>query len=297
MVKKCSAKELYDDMMATYSIPDSFSRWENYREQVTEYIVQNTEPGKSIAVIGVGEGNDIDLTRIYEHCGSLTLMDINVKGMETAVERYGLKGMPDVRCIRCDLLGISEEEYLGLFDIVLEDLDAAEEKGIRWSPSMSVDKYRDELGRLYERINGFPVDIGSESFDYTVMVGVHSQLNSLPERIWSLFLEAAGYAGALAYEGGEIADLVRRENDIHIPRVNEALLRMTRESAFIGLERYELLGDHIVEGAYQALKDIDKRRGDGEVWADSFLQAEWPLRDGVCYEMCVIKCVKQTCPH
>lgn len=273
-----NADYIYSELIKTYYMPESYERWKDYRCRVTDYIIKYAEPGKTLAIIGVGDSNDIDLARLYKHIGNLALYDIDLDSVGRALKKYDLIGKPDIFVDRCDLFGATKKDYLDLINICLKDI---KKLNMEWSPYVSSEKYLSKLSEIFKRINGSATYITNKKYDYTIMLGVHSQILAFSERIWRFFLEAAQKSDTV------VPNRVHEENDLLMPRINDAILDMTKERAFIGGELTEIGLQYNVEGALQGIMDIQKRIDNGELKFVVMYGDIWPHRNGVEYNIVI----------
>lgn len=286
MGNEFNARSIYSDLRKTYYIPESFERWTEYRNRITDYIIKYTEAGKTLAIIGVGDSNDIDLAKLYDHVGNLALYDIDMESVERALNKYNLVGKPNISAKKCDLFGATTEEYIDLINICLKDVKKVIKSGMKWSPYISSDKYLKKMEEIFDRANGSELSISDDKYDYTVMIGVHSQVLAFVERIWLLFLEA------YKKEDSKISNKVAEESEILMPKINDALLEITKERAFLGCEMKEFERDIMVQGAKQCLLDIQKRIDEGELKSETSYQDVWPFREGLSYYMYIYRIEK-----
>lgn len=282
-----SAERIFEELYNTYRIPGAYEAWADYRTRLTDYIIGSTAPGSSIAIVGAGESNDIDLARLYEHSGSLTLFDIDTDAMERAADRYGLctgtagdgTDRRGVRLCRCDLLGADREDYIRLIATLFGGASG----------------YREALELFYLRVNGRTdsrrmtghTDAGTpEKYDCVIMIGVHSQINSLPMRIWECCAELFGYSA----DDPGVFRAASTENAVLMPLVNDEVLAMTAGHLIVGLEACTLERPEsgAVEGAYQAFMDLKERAERGALVCRSSYTDVWPLREGTSYSMTVL---------
>lgn len=276
-----NAEFIYSELMKTYYMPESYERWREYRSRVTDYIIKYTEPGKTLAIIGAGDSNDIDLARLYGHLGNLALYDIDLESMNRALNKYNLIDKPCILVERCDLFGATKADYLDLINICLKDLKRLKKIGLLWSPYNSSEKYLEKLSEIFDRVNSSETYITDKKYDYTIMIGVYSQILAFTERIWAFFLRVVNKVDNV------VSNKVHAENEILMPRINDAVLDMTKERAFIGGELFEHGREIIVQGAQQGLIDIEQRIKNGELKCDTSYQDLWPHREGVVYEMLI----------
>lgn len=275
-----NARDVYNAINNSYRLDNAYEEWKEYRKRITEFIIKHTTPGKSIAIFGVGESNDIDLEKLYEHMGNLTLIDIREENIHKALAKYGLSGKQNITVICKDFLGITKEEYLDVINICLRDLKKARQF---FTPLTTAPKVVARMKEIYNRVNTNPVDLGEEHFDYTIMIGVHSQINAFIEHAWSYFLTATGKLDE------KVTMCAMEENEILMPKINEALLNLTNEVAFVGLEHWENGRECNVQGAMQAGVDMEKRINKKEIINDVCWKDVWPLKKGVSYNMVIYK--------
>lgn len=287
MANDYNAETIYNELVGSYYMPESFKNWESYRRKVTDFLISNMDNGKTVAIVGVGDSNDIDLERIYNHAGSLTLFDINVDSMKRALLKYNLKDKPNITLVQCDLFGATREDYMDLINICLDDFNRLKNQKIMWSPDVSESKYLKKVSEIFEKVNSRDVFISEETFDYTVMLGVHSQVVAFTERIWTLFLKVVKTLDFV------VPNEIHKENHILMPQINDALIDITHKALFIGAESYEYGRNCPVEGAWQGLADIKKRISLGEFSNVSELKETWPLMEGVSYEMTIYNLEKR----
>ena len=84
------ARQIYERFLQRASRDDEFNDWAGYRAELTDYIIRKTAPGSSLLILGAGKCNDLDLQKLAEHCGSITLSDYRPETAEEAFRQYGL---------------------------------------------------------------------------------------------------------------------------------------------------------------------------------------------------------------
>lgn len=267
--------DFFQELVDSYKITNAFTLWKDYRTRVTDYIIKYTEQGKSIAILGVGESNDIDLERLYNHMGTLTLVDKDDSAMKAALKKYNLSGKANINLVTADFFGITDEEYKEIIDIFCKDVKRLKKL---FSPTTTANKIIKKMDDAYKRINNKEIDLGIGTYDYIVAIGVHSQLNQFIEHSWDIVLRVTGKTN------DQISMKAAEENDLFIPRFNDAIMEKTNERAFIGLEQLEYGRNCNVQGAWQASLDIRKKVTNGELVAH---QDVWPLKEGVSYHMMI----------
>ena len=85
-----------------------------------------------------------------------------------------------------DFLGLSKEDYLEYLNVATKDLKKAR---AFFSPMTTAPKMIRVLDKLYEKVRTYNIGIDENLFDYSIVLGVHSQLNVMPEYLWNKFLE------------------------------------------------------------------------------------------------------------
>ena len=82
---------LYDDLLSLQTIPIAYTDWAGYREQLTGFILEHTDPHTTACIVGAGECNDFDLRRLNSHFDRLLLLDRNVDAMQEGMARQGVR--------------------------------------------------------------------------------------------------------------------------------------------------------------------------------------------------------------
>ncbi len=270
-------EDTFDKVLNTYKIKDAYERWADYRERVTDYLIKYITPGKTVALLGIGEANDIDLKRLYTHCGNLTLVDKDLDAMRMAAEKYELTGKPDICLVQKDFVGISDDEYKEIIEVCCADI----KNGI-FSSAVTAPKIIEMLDKLFGRTKD--IDLGIAPHDYVIAIGLTSQLYGFITHIWELMLNETGKTDFSVFER------CARQNDEFIPKFCEALEKATSERLFVGVETLEARSGSGIEGAIQAynyFKDKTKQE-DFETGKMAIFLDAWPLLEGVTYQMAII---------
>ncbi|MCR5154590.1 MAG: hypothetical protein K6B75_07075, partial [Lachnospiraceae bacterium] len=204
-----TSQEILKRITSGYKIPDAFERWADYRERITDYIIKYTEPGKKIAVFGAGECNDLNLVKLSGHAGELVLVDRFPEDTVTGLQKQGLGSAGNIVIKEQNFLGFKEEDYLRVIDIVLEDM---KNLGPMWVPQISAGRLSVYLEEKFNEINKKEDYFGEESFDYTLAIGLHSQLIAFIQNIWEAILRNEGYTDR------DLFKKTSEENDVLMPR-------------------------------------------------------------------------------
>lgn len=140
--------------------------------------------------------------------------------------------------------------------------------------------------------------------DYSIILGVHSQLNNSFSGIWNYVLAAVQAAAGIPEEVRTgikrlMADIEteQRHHTVDIvKRVNDMLLESTGDSIFMGYELYVTNNPQSpVEGAYQCSQDFEAREKKGNIKTECYIRTDWPLaaERGLIYNMVVGKFKKR----
>ena len=68
---------ILDDIKQKFRLPDAYEDWREYRQLLTDTVIEcgNGDQSKTIAIIGAGRCNDIDLKALCRHFEIITLVD------------------------------------------------------------------------------------------------------------------------------------------------------------------------------------------------------------------------------
>lgn len=304
------AMNVIDEIKKEFEIPGAFENWAAYREQVTDLILagasqpdlipeaslqasiqdvdrsrramptSDTKATGSIALFGIGPANDIDLRRLSEHFGRITLIDLDRESMERGLARYGLQHCPKVELWDISLSGVTMEDVAAFFEtlygqVVQSGRTLTEAAFIE----MSLAALEKIQRNVYASREALRAQLPAEHYDMVVSVGLHSQFWSILSYSW---LTLAGNVEAQilghAMNHDPFFETLRAIDDAFIPMLNEVLLSMG-DRAIIAVEEDEA---HPVEGAFQSMQDIRQRYSEVQE-----KRLHWPFRpeEGKSYEM------------
>lgn len=269
---------LYDQLRQLQLIEHAYTEWQDYREQLTKWLMSELPLGAQLALWGAGRCNDLDLNQLAKHCETIWLLDKDEEAMKQALAQYGLKESEQIKIKQCDFTGISDEVYRAYADELITEI---RKKGL--------DTNLDHLGSLalaflnqVERdFDERALNLGNKCYDYSVMIGVHSQLINLFDWIWQVMLQTLRQAD----------DRVRLQliqfNEKVVRKVNRALWQATRCEAIIGCEMGKINQRGTIQGAIQALEDIEITVLKKQINRKSRFEIEWPFNkaQGTSYQM------------
>ena len=230
----------FDEMIATERIPDSYVGWEQYRREVTEYIENNCRVKKEsgqdadaanskpvLALWGIGPAGDIDIGRLADNY-RLVLIDRDREAVLSAVREYGLKEQ-DYIIADIPFWHVDDDQYR-LYEAMLEDCEDTEHilEFLTGIATANSGKYigRTESGDIVNDTDRY-LDI----FDYSVAVGLHSQLNS---RFAALL-----YHYRDNYHDEDlrlISSAISGLNEAAVERLNDYMYHMTKDVLIYGYE-------------------------------------------------------------
>ncbi len=243
---------IYGQIKEKFNMRDAREDWREYRKALT--VLANAHAGESIAVVGAGRCNDLDLSALmFER---ITLIDLDAAAMQEAVS--GL--LPSVRekiLVRsASVTGITEADLAHFCDFVMGEL---REKGRLLTPDAIERCLGEGLDALAQKLpeakNVLADLLPEEEYDVVLCNGLCSQLFSTV----SFFIRsvAQSVADALCSEMAEIEAnaeqrLIRMNNTV-IPILDRAILRAARKAAIFGNEDPE---GAPVEGASQCIRYV-----------------------------------------
>lgn len=271
---------LYDQLLSLQVIEDAYEEWTGYREELTNFVIETAQSRESIAVFGAGRCNDIDLNRLASYFNQVFLIDKDEQAMRAGIDRQKAGTRDNIEIQIADFVGISAQDYREYADLLIAEV---RRKGLQTNIEDLARTAREYLCKLENRVGQMPLDLGSKHYETSVVAGVHSQLISMLDWIWSIMLETIGQ--------NEIS--VRQKiialNDSYIQRFNSALLEVTTQNLIIGCEVERLGKPGHIQGAVQALDDMGRRERMGEIQRAAAKEIQWPfnLKQNISYNMLI----------
>lgn len=251
-------------MIKTEHITGAREAWSAYRERVTDFIMDScpSSGDKVMAIWGVGEANDIDLARLSDRY-RLVLIDRDERAAKYAAQSYGLDAsqaiVSDIPFWRID------DESYRMFDAMLSDgVDV--EHALRFLQEIAEDNSgTDILRSRYGKM-----------FDYSVAIGLHSQLNS---RFAALI-----YHYRRNYEDDELGQLlaaVSALGESAVERLGDYMYHMTAGRLLYGFElaacetekEAQEVAASFANGDKAAIKAIDYIEGVSQLMRDLSMHA------------------------
>lgn len=258
-----------DRLIASEVLPNAYKEWRGYRQKLTDFIEENcvTEGGCKpvLAIWGAGRSNDIDLARLAERF-KLVLIDRDAEGLVQACKTYGLEET-DVICVDLPFWNVELETY-EMFEALLAEGEEAE----------IVIEHLKQVA--FDNSHRVLPDIGRR-FDYSVCVGLHSQLNARFAGLLYMYREN--------YDEEElqmIENAIRALNEAAVTRTNDVIYMLTEKLMVFGLEwavvnesameQWEKLVPEDIEGALQLRHDIGMHK-DFDIRIEAERRLFWPF--------------------
>lgn len=265
---------IYDQLKQLQIIPDAFENWAIYRNQLTDYIINNSEKDSSLLILGAGPCNDYDLSKLCNYFGSVTLCDRDCDALDKAAISYNVNDK--VSKIILDHVGISDDDYRLMVDRLSGAMHMAANN----------DQFLEIALLLYEALfnDSISDSIPIGKYDYIACVGIHSQLISMCAWIWQTF------SSTLNIEDERVYDFIKKQNDLIVRKFNDNILSAFGKSAFIGLESARENMEGAIEGAHQAIIDLEAR--EGLIITEQYMTWPFSQLDGIVYNMKIMKVEK-----
>ncbi len=258
-----------DRLIASEVLPNAYKEWRGYRQKLTDFIEENcvAEGGCKpvLAIWGAGRSNDIDLARLAERF-KLVLIDRDAEGLAQACKTYGLE-KTDAICVDLPFWNVELEAY-EMFEALLAEGEEAE----------IVIEHLQQVA--FDNSHRVLPDIGRR-FDYSVCVGLHSQLNARFAGLLYMYREN--------YDEEElqmIENAIRALNEAAVTRTNDVIYMLTEKLMVFGLEwavvnesamdQWEKLVPEDIEGALQLRHDIGMHK-DFDIRIEAERRLFWPF--------------------
>jgi len=258
----------YYDIVASEISDDMYDDWSEYRNHITDYIfsaVENhiikkklkedscirlknlhskellatTDDSKpTLAIWGAGGCNDIDIKRLAKYF-KLILIDRDIEILNKAKKKYHIK---DSDCLIINLkFWDIEDEIYKMFEALLKDVAATDEI----------------IGFLNDIINKMIIPDYNllPSFDYSVAIGLVSQLNSRFAALLYLYKDFYRYEDIKT-----LNDYINYMNKKAVKRFMESITLMTNYCIILG---YELSVHGMDEDLCSTVKSMNEL---SEVW-------------------------------
>lgn len=242
---------LYDDLLALQVIPNAYEEWASYREQLTDFIINHTDSRTTAWIVGAGACNDFNLQKLSCHFSELNLIDRNTDAIRKGIARQNICIRDDqIECI--DLLGITDEQYRALANQMLSIIRSEVTCG-QLTPSRIESFFLNGIDTAFAERQPDAQTKATGVADYVVCCGVHSQLMTMFPQM------AKVYQRYVPISEQAVFDCVQQKTWEVIRDLTDTLFRWAGKGVIIGLERERLEEPGMIEGAWQALEDLNRR--------------------------------------
>lgn len=260
-----SPEKFYYKLQNSRFNPRAFEEWGSYRAEVTNLLLRHCPKGSTLAVFGAGPCNDLDLSRLSQHFSQITLFDFNEASLKSALRQYRLEASPRILLEVNDFVGITDEDYIDFLSQIQKEYQY---NFTSTSPAL------ESLNRMYEKARRHTLDFGQNKYDCCLVLNIHSQLNDTADWLRTSMIE---YMRRPLSSDRQIAERIRQENIVFIKKFNDALLSAVKNLAFIGYETgLENRQELVIQGAFQAFKDLRKREQQGWIHPVCRHHLLWP---------------------
>lgn len=190
----------YELLKHSEIIKNAFTRWESYREYVTEYVLEHVESDR-MKVVGAGVSNDLDLACLAKYLNSIILLDRREQDCKEAFLKYHLQDKQTVVFQQSSFWNITDQEFAEFESLVcnvtkqtyMEQavLDYMEQLGRKLSAAAKNDKSCENdnsLGAFHRHVLTKKEQTGNQNSTYC-MIGLHSQLNIMFVQLAKAYLK------------------------------------------------------------------------------------------------------------
>ena len=246
------------DIKQKFRLINACEDWKNYRQLLTDMVIDASggDRSKTVAVIGAGYCNDIDINRLCGNFNKIMLIDCDSEALSKVKKDLKEAEAEKIVTVPASLTGIEESDISAFFDDTLLELK-------RYGKQLTGRSFEEVLTTNLDKLQSNMYTKEDEILknlphaDITVCNGVCSQLFS----VISYFLRsvAASIPDTLFKGAFEIADKLEQKlkncNYIIVPLIVNSLLKAAGDCVIFGNEYSK---KHPVEGAYQCIEAVVK---------------------------------------
>ncbi|ETP73407.1 hypothetical protein UYO_0631 [Lachnospiraceae bacterium JC7] len=274
---------IFESIKKEFTIPNAYGNWKVYRRELTDLIIQDAKKSRtagkscgSLAVLGAGPCNDLDLQRLISHFGSIDLIDVDVDSVKEGLINQGQEHCPSIHIKKASLTGVEQELTERFFNRLYMYLV---EKGRSVTETdfieRSIMEFKLVEQDMFKTSDDFTHILPEKSYDMVVAAGLHSQLWSILSYSWHILSGNVSeqILGGRTIDPEPFHDHIREVDDKFIPVMNEAILGSAKERVLFSSE-YD--PNYPSEGAWQCIKDVRQRYTRGDIELDEST-LEWPF--------------------
>ena len=275
-VRKEAKMNLYDQLVELQNIPKAYEKWTAYREEITHYLIEQAYSNREIAIFGAGYCNDMDLGLLVSYFEKVYLLDQDEKAMREALKQYGLAKHPRIELKCTNFTGIYEDDLRDYADALVKEVR-------RRGMATNVNEFAACACNLLKAFEEKIIEnkLVFDTYENTVILGVHSQLLNMLEWIYSVILQTIGK------EEQSVRQKIVRLNDLAVEKLNSVIVMSTKQHMIMGCEETRIGQIGSIQGALQAIVDMAKRKDKEEVKLLDETYMLWPLHEEAnkCYRM------------
>lgn len=291
---------IYNQLKDKFIMKDAYKDWENYRKALTDLILnisdmdlsfnksRDLNETKSIAIIGAGRCNDIDLLRLAEIFDEITLIDIDATALEECISFQEKNVKEKINKEVFSINGLYENEMEAFCDELLNFV----RKAGRELNEKLYEKFLDEMleglnKKIVAGLDMLQERFSNKSYDVVVCNGVYSQLLSM----YSFFIRSVSQSVSdelkidVSGINRSIEIKLSKINTMSVPAINKALIAVAKKMILFG---NEFPKKSRVEGAAECIDDIRKNYMPDEI----MLKWDFNLKENIFYNM-LIQIVKK----
>ena len=275
---------ILDDIKQKFRLPDAYEDWREYRQLLTETVIEcaKGDNSKTIAIIGAGRCNDIDIKALCRYFETITLVDCDSTAMNEAVAKLTDDEAKRVEINNTSLTGINETDINLYFESVFSTV---RNQGYKLTYGSFGEIILSELEILKHKLPTLTETLIQEmpKRDIVLCNGVFSQLFS----VISFFVRSvAGSIPDSLFTGAmQAADRLEQElksmNNKVIPVICKALIQSANDYVIFGNEH---LKTDPVEGAGQCIEAV---RNSGRTVKEVECLWDFNRREKVIYNMLI----------
>lgn len=278
---------LYDQLLQLQQLDHAFIEWQEYRHDLTRFILRHVRPTSKVAIIGAGQCNDLDLNLLSSSTKSIVLLDKDEEAMRKGIKRYNLEWNKNIAVQSIDLVGISAHMYRAYSDELIRIVRYYGKEVPLGYLTQCAQSFLQQVELLLQR----PLELGNDNYDVVIAVGIHSQLLSMAEWLWHIVLETIGK------DETTVREQIIALNTTCSKRLNDALFKVAKNTLIIGYEEQRIGRAGTIQGAIQCAEDLNKRQFTDVFRVQEALRLQWPfnLAHRTIYQMHFVALYKESC--
>lgn len=278
---------ILEDIKQKFKLINAYEDWKDYRQLLTDLIIEAGcgESSKSVTVVGAGYCNDIDIKRLCRHFERIRLVDCDPEAMAVFSNKLADSEAEKVKLLPLSLTGIEEQDISGFFEDTLIALK-------RFGKNLTCVDFEEVLMSKLDRLLDKTITSKEELIkrlpegDIVLCNGVCSQLFS----VISFFIRsiAGSIPEALFTGAADVAERaeqkLKSKNDKVIPLICRALFKTAGDCVIFGNEYSK---EKPVEGAQRCIETV---RNSGHVLKETEAVWHFNRKENVNYNMLLQIC-------